>query len=125
MVRDPVCGMIIAVQDASATRDFGGARFRFCSPACAAQFDAEPQRFSKASAGTPTPAMVVSNGEAPTGGVLTSALRRPIAYGLLAVLGLLAFYLGIITLAQGWGHAVEQLAEDRWFIGAIALGFGA
>lgn len=49
---------------------------------------------------------------------------RPIAFGLLAALGLLAFYLGIITLAQGWGHALQQLGDDRWFVGGIALGFG-
>lgn len=60
---------------------------------------------------------------------LTSArwgrqLLRPLAFGLLAILGLLAFYLGIITIAQGWAHATQQLADDRWFIGAIALGFG-
>ena len=34
------------------------------------------------------------------------------------------FYLGIITLAQGWGHAIEQLADDRWFVSAIIAGFG-
>ncbi len=45
-------------------------------------------------------------------------------FGGLAALGLLAFYLGIITLAQGWGHAIEQLAADRWFVGAIMAGFG-
>jgi len=58
---------------------------------------------------------------------LGSAARiwRPFAAALLAVAGLLAFYLGIITLAQGWAHAVQQLADDRWFIGAISLGFGA
>lgn len=50
---------------------------------------------------------------------------RPVGFGLLAVLGLLAFYLGVIAIAQGWAHALEQLAEDRWFIGAIATGFGA
>ena len=49
---------------------------------------------------------------------------RPAAAGLAAALGLLAFYLGIITLAQGWAHAVEQLADDRWFVGVIAAGFG-
>ena len=49
---------------------------------------------------------------------------RPMIFGLLATLGLLAFYLGIITLAQGWTHALQQLAEDRWFVSAIALGFG-
>jgi cation transport ATPase len=62
---------------------------------------------------------------APANSTLTSALTwRPFAAALLSVAGLLAFYLGIITLAQGWGHAVQQLAEDRWFIGAITLGFG-
>ena len=51
-------------------------------------------------------------------------LLRPLTFGLLAALGLLAFYLGIITLAQGWGHALEQLAADRWFVGAIMAGLG-
>jgi cation transport ATPase len=50
---------------------------------------------------------------------------RPFAAALLGVAGLLVFYLGTITLAQGWAHAIQQLAEDRWFISAIALGFGA
>lgn len=49
---------------------------------------------------------------------------RPVAAGMAAALGLLGFYLGVITLAQGWPHAVEQFAEDRWFVGAIAAGFG-
>ena len=50
---------------------------------------------------------------------------RPFVFGMLATLALLAFYLGVITLAQGWTHALQQLAEDRWFVGAIASGFGA
>ncbi len=49
---------------------------------------------------------------------------RPLIFGLLAALGLLAFYLGIITLAQGWEHAIQQLADDRWFVSAIIAGFG-
>jgi hypothetical protein len=53
-----------------------------------------------------------------------SVSLSPIAYGLLAALGLLVFYLGIITLAQGWSHAIQQLADDRWFVAAIAAGFG-
>ena len=44
--------------------------------------------------------------------------------GLLAALGLLVFYLGVITLAQDWGHAIQQLAADRWFVAAIITGFG-
>ena len=51
-------------------------------------------------------------------------LLRPLIFGLLAALGLLAFYLGTITLAQGWGHATEQLSIDAWFVGAIMAGFG-
>ncbi|MBI2939223.1 MAG: hypothetical protein HYY04_02200 [Chloroflexi bacterium] len=66
-------------------------------------------------------------------GALTAAARaekvqpvmRGLAFGLLASLGLLAFYLGVITLAQGWGHALQQLGEDRGFVGVIAAGFGA
>ena len=46
------------------------------------------------------------------------------AFGICAALGLLAFYLGIITLAQGWDHALQQLDADRWFVGTIVLGFG-
>lgn len=49
---------------------------------------------------------------------------RPIAFGVIAALALLALYLGLITLAQGWGHATQQLSLDRWYVGAIMLGFG-
>ena len=49
---------------------------------------------------------------------------RPLLFGGLSALGLLVFYLGIITLAQGWGHAIQQLADDRWFVSAIIAGFG-
>ena len=51
-------------------------------------------------------------------------LNRPIAYGLLAATALLAFYFGLIALAQGWSHASEQLAADRWYVLAIMTGFG-
>jgi copper chaperone CopZ len=49
---------------------------------------------------------------------------RPVLIGLGAAAGLLAFYVGLITLAQDWTHAVEQLSQDRWFVVAIAAGFG-
>ncbi len=51
-------------------------------------------------------------------------LVRPVLFGMSAALGLLIFYLGLITLAQGWDHAIAQLGEDRWFVGAIMIGFG-
>jgi hypothetical protein len=49
---------------------------------------------------------------------------RPILFGLLAGAGLLLFYLGTITLAQDWRHALQQLGEDAWFVGTITAGFG-
>lgn len=57
-------------------------------------------------------------------GIRYRELVRPVLFGLLAALGLLAFYLGTITLAQGWEHAVEQLGIDSLFVGAIMTGFG-
>jgi YHS domain-containing protein len=118
MVRDPVCGMVIAEAHAQAVRQVQGATVYFCSAACAQQFDAPPQQYAAAAGCARTP----------HGGWLLSRslwpLQRPMMFGLLAMVGLLAFYLGIITLAQGWSHAIEQLAADRWFVGVIAAGFG-
>jgi hypothetical protein len=51
-------------------------------------------------------------------------MLRPLAFGLLGALALLGVYLGLLTLAQGWTHALGQLAEDGWMIGAITAGFG-
>ena len=129
MTHDPICGMPITEQDAYAVRHSGGAQVYFCSAACVARFDAEPQHDDPALGSTSavqiaTMARPASRLQAQTPVVWGQPLLRPLAFGLLAVLGLLVFYLGIITLAQGWGHAVQQLADDRWFIGAITLGFG-
>jgi copper chaperone CopZ len=74
-------------------------------------------RRAVASAGYLLDDAVVAPGSAP--------LRRPVVLGALAASGLLAFYLGVITLAQGWAHATQQLADDRWFVAAITAGFGA
>lgn len=49
---------------------------------------------------------------------------RPIFFGLLGMVGLLALYLGLVSLAEGWIHAVELLLEDAWLVGPILLGFG-
>jgi hypothetical protein len=51
-------------------------------------------------------------------------LVKPIVFGASAALALLAFYLGVIGLVQGWEHATGQLLVDRWFVATIALGFG-
>lgn len=73
----------------------------------------------------PRPKPVVSGTTVASSSWADSLRWRPFVAGLLGIAGLLAFYLGVITLAQGWGHAVQQLVEDRWFIAAIGLGFGA
>jgi hypothetical protein len=51
-------------------------------------------------------------------------LLPPLKAGLLSGLGVLAFYLGAITLAQGWTHATAQLTTDRWLVAAIVVGGG-
>jgi copper chaperone CopZ len=50
--------------------------------------------------------------------------RRPVLFGLLGGAGLLILYLGLVSLAQGWKHAIELLAEDAWIVGPILAGFG-
>ena len=49
---------------------------------------------------------------------------RSVAAGVVATAALLGVYLAIISLAQGVGHAFEQLAADALFVGLIAAGFG-
>jgi len=52
-------------------------------------------------------------------------LTREIALGVTGGIALLGFYLGVVTLAQGRSHAIELLLQDAWFVGPIAIGFGA
>src|SRR5215211_755273 len=108
MIRDPVCGMQIKEADAHAARDDGAVHVALCSGACAAQFDAAPQRY-----------MQELDHLSPARQVNHAPLLRPLTAGVLATLGLLIFYLGMITLAQGWAHASAQLLDDRSFIAAI------
>lgn len=52
------------------------------------------------------------------------AITKPAFVAVLGALGLVALYLGLITLAQGWDHALRQLSEDRYYIVPIVAGFG-
>ena len=45
---DPVCGMTLTPETAAAYRDMSGQRYYFCSPGCAAAFDADPGRYATA-----------------------------------------------------------------------------
>ena len=49
---------------------------------------------------------------------------KPVCWGLATGGALIALYLGVITLAQDWNHAREQLGADRWFVTAVTGGFG-
>lgn len=49
----------------------------------------------------------------------------PFIAGAAGVALLIAFYLGLVTWAQDWTHARELMWGDRYFVGAIALGFGS
>ena len=63
--------------------------------------------------------------------ILAGAFARPrpltarsLTIGILAGAALLGVYLGVISLAQGPAHALEQLGADAPFVGLIAAGFG-
>jgi YHS domain-containing protein/uncharacterized membrane protein YraQ (UPF0718 family) len=44
-LRDPVCKMAVDANHAAARRRYGGIEYAFCSQACAARFDADPQAY--------------------------------------------------------------------------------
>lgn len=49
---------------------------------------------------------------------------QPVVAGSLAAVALIALYLGLVSLAQGWQYATGLLWRDGWLAGAIALSFG-
>lgn len=57
-------------------------------------------------------------------GVRAPVGLRSVAAGVVGGLALVGVYLGIISLAQGIDHALEQLSLDALYVGAIAVGFG-
>lgn len=64
---------------------------------------------------------------AQTGPALVGKRGVPLAPALATVLGglsLIGLYLGLVSWAQGFGHARELLWGDRYFVAAIAGGFG-
>jgi hypothetical protein len=51
-------------------------------------------------------------------------LLWPLIAAVMAVAALVGLYLGLVTWAQGFGHATDLLWGDRYFVAAIAAGFG-
>ncbi len=52
-------------------------------------------------------------------------IKKPLLAGLSAGVLLLIAYAGIIVLAQGWGHAVDQSAKLWYWLVLLTVGFGA
>ena len=50
--------------------------------------------------------------------------RLPSLMGSFGALTLFALYLTIVTLAQGWQHAIELFRQDAWLVIPIVTGFG-
>jgi copper chaperone CopZ len=61
---------------------------------------------------------------AATPGAIAHPWRRPLLFSLLGMAGLMLLYLAIVSLAEGWTHAVELLVQDAWLVGPIMAGFG-
>ena len=60
----------------------------------------------------------------PRAGRVLTVSRRAVWWGLLAVVGLLGFYLAVIVAASGVAHLGAQLALDWPWIAVIVAGFG-
>ena len=49
---------------------------------------------------------------------------HPYLIGATAAIGVIGFYLGLLTVTSDWNNAGAQFAEYRWWIIALALGLG-
>ena len=45
MAKDPVCGMMVNLQNAAASIQYKGTRFYFCSQMCKSMFEREPEKY--------------------------------------------------------------------------------
>ncbi len=51
-------------------------------------------------------------------------MTRHLAVGAIAAMLLVGVYLGIVALAQGWSHALDQTTDLWYWVAALAVGFG-
>lgn len=51
-------------------------------------------------------------------------MRKHVLIGMAAAVLLVAGYVGVIALAQGWAHALEQAGQMWYWLLALASGFG-
>jgi YHS domain-containing protein len=52
MARDPVCGMEVDEQTATATAEYQGKTYYFCAPGCKKAFEKEPPKYMSATQGS-------------------------------------------------------------------------
>jgi len=52
------------------------------------------------------------------------AFIKPLSWGALAFVLMLAVYFSVVSLISGWSFTLEQFADFWYFIVALALGFG-
>ena len=52
MERDPICGMKVDEQQATATTTFKGTTYYFCSTGCKATFESKPKKYATAAQAT-------------------------------------------------------------------------
>lgn len=52
------------------------------------------------------------------------ALVKSLSWGAVALVFMLAVYFGVVSLVSGWKFTLEQFSSFRYFIVALALGFG-
>jgi len=50
--------------------------------------------------------------------------RLPMLMGFTGAVALFALYLIIVSVAQGWQHAIELFGQDAWLVLPIMAGFG-
>ena len=55
---------------------------------------------------------------------MTTNLGKEILSGIGAALALLGLYFGVLTLVSGWDFTLEQFLTYRYFVIALAAGFG-
>jgi Cu+-exporting ATPase len=55
---------------------------------------------------------------------MTTSIFKPLAAAIAAALALLGLYFGVLTLISGWDFTLEEFLRFRYFIIALAAGFG-
>jgi copper chaperone CopZ len=61
----------------------------------------------------------------PAGELEAQRFRMPVwLVGIIAAAGLVAFYLGLLTLVSDWESALMQLEDSRWWVLALSVGLG-